>query len=163
MCSLRFENNLLTIKGVRFTSLSKKTPLSQLSFAFVSPALPLLLMTRTTRRLKNIKVQPLIFVYSFKRKSRQDIGMRTSFWLLIRKKNYMCTYFLLVMDLWFEIVHSVINFVHCKLTAGVKAQWSFLDKRTSFCASFVIFFDGCKISLNLDYQWIGDPWRGLVE
>jgi hypothetical protein len=42
MCSLRFENNLLTIEGVRFVSISKKTPLSKLSFAFVSPALPLL-------------------------------------------------------------------------------------------------------------------------
>jgi hypothetical protein len=42
MCSLRFENNLLTIEGVRFTSISKKTPLSKLSFAFLSLALPLL-------------------------------------------------------------------------------------------------------------------------
>jgi hypothetical protein len=41
MCSLRFENNLLTIEGVRFASISKKTPLS---FAFVSLALPLLLI-----------------------------------------------------------------------------------------------------------------------
>jgi hypothetical protein len=43
MCSLRFENNLLTIEGVRFASLAKKTPLSKLTFAFVSLALPLLL------------------------------------------------------------------------------------------------------------------------
>ncbi len=42
MCSLRFENNLLTIEGVHFASISKKTPLSKLSFAFVSLALPLL-------------------------------------------------------------------------------------------------------------------------
>jgi hypothetical protein len=42
MCSLRFENNLLTFEGVRFASMSKKTPLSKLSFAFVSLALPLL-------------------------------------------------------------------------------------------------------------------------
>jgi hypothetical protein len=42
MCSLRFENNLLTIEGVRFASISKKTPLSKLSFAFVLLALPLL-------------------------------------------------------------------------------------------------------------------------
>ncbi len=42
MCSLRFENNLLIIEGVRFASISKKTPLSKLSFAFVSLALPLL-------------------------------------------------------------------------------------------------------------------------
>ncbi len=42
MSSLRFENNLLTIEGVRFASISKKTPLSKLSFAFDSPALPLL-------------------------------------------------------------------------------------------------------------------------
>ena len=42
MCSLRFENNLLAIEGVRFASISKKTPLSKLSFAFVSLALPLL-------------------------------------------------------------------------------------------------------------------------
>jgi hypothetical protein len=45
MCSLRFENNLLTIEGVRFASISKKTPLSKLSFAFVSLALPLLVET----------------------------------------------------------------------------------------------------------------------
>jgi hypothetical protein len=42
MCSLRFKNNLLTIEGVRFASISKETPLSKLSFAFVSLALPLL-------------------------------------------------------------------------------------------------------------------------
>ncbi len=45
MCSLRFENNLLTFEGVRFASISKKTPLSKLSFAFVSLALPLLKKT----------------------------------------------------------------------------------------------------------------------
>ncbi len=45
MCSLRFENILLTIEGVRFASISKKTPLSKLSFAFVSLALPLLTKT----------------------------------------------------------------------------------------------------------------------
>ncbi len=45
MCSLRFENNLLTIEGVRFASISKKTPLSKLSFALVSLALPLLGIT----------------------------------------------------------------------------------------------------------------------
>ncbi len=44
MCSLRLENNLLTIEGVRFVSISKKTPLSKPSFAFVSLALPLLLV-----------------------------------------------------------------------------------------------------------------------
>ncbi len=44
MCSLRFENNLLTSEGVRFASISKKTPLSKLSFAFVSLPLPLLVM-----------------------------------------------------------------------------------------------------------------------
>jgi hypothetical protein len=42
MCSLRFENNFLTIEGVRFASISKKTLLSKLSFAFDSLALPLL-------------------------------------------------------------------------------------------------------------------------
>jgi hypothetical protein len=42
MCSLCFENNFLTIEGVRFASISKKTPLSKLSGAFVSLALPLL-------------------------------------------------------------------------------------------------------------------------
>ncbi len=45
MCSLRFENNLLSSEGVRFASLSKKTLLSKLSFAFVSLALPLLVST----------------------------------------------------------------------------------------------------------------------
>jgi hypothetical protein len=42
MCSLRFENNLFTIEGVHFASISKKTPLSKLSFASVLLALPLL-------------------------------------------------------------------------------------------------------------------------
>ncbi len=42
MCSLRFENNLFSSEGVRFASISKKTLLSKLSFAFVSLALPLL-------------------------------------------------------------------------------------------------------------------------
>ncbi len=42
MCSLRFENNLLSSEGVRFASISKKTLLSKLSFAFISLALPLL-------------------------------------------------------------------------------------------------------------------------
>ena len=50
MCSLRFENNLLTIEGVRFASISKKTPLSKLSFAFVSLALPLLVMYTESRQ-----------------------------------------------------------------------------------------------------------------
>ncbi len=43
MSSLRFENNLLSREGVRFASISKKTLLSKLSFAFVSLALPLLI------------------------------------------------------------------------------------------------------------------------
>jgi hypothetical protein len=42
-CSLRFENNLFTIEGVRFALIAKKTPLSKLSFAFVSLTLPFLL------------------------------------------------------------------------------------------------------------------------
>jgi hypothetical protein len=45
MCSLRFENNLLTVEDVRCASISKRTPLSKLSFAFVSLALPLLLLS----------------------------------------------------------------------------------------------------------------------
>jgi hypothetical protein len=45
MCSLRFENNLLSSEDVRFASISKKTLLSKLSFAFVSLALPLLAAT----------------------------------------------------------------------------------------------------------------------
>ncbi len=39
-------SNLLTFEGVCFASISKKTPLSKLSFAFVSLALPLLVRTR---------------------------------------------------------------------------------------------------------------------
>jgi hypothetical protein len=45
MCSLRFENNLLNIEGVCFTLISKKIPLSKLSFGFVSISLPLLPVT----------------------------------------------------------------------------------------------------------------------
>jgi hypothetical protein len=48
MCSLPFENNFITIEGVRFASISKKTPLSKLSFAFVSLALPLLVLQHKT-------------------------------------------------------------------------------------------------------------------
>jgi hypothetical protein len=40
--SLHFENNLLTINGVRFSSISEKTLLLKLSFAFISISLPLL-------------------------------------------------------------------------------------------------------------------------
>jgi hypothetical protein len=43
MCSLPLENSLLTSEGIRFASISKKTSLSKLSFAFDSLALPLLL------------------------------------------------------------------------------------------------------------------------
>jgi hypothetical protein len=50
MCSLRFENNFLTIEGVRFASISKKTPLSKLSFAFLLLALPLLMLSIFLRR-----------------------------------------------------------------------------------------------------------------
>ncbi len=46
MCSLHLKNNFLTIEGVRFASISKKTPLSKLSFAFVSLALPLLIVMK---------------------------------------------------------------------------------------------------------------------
>jgi hypothetical protein len=42
ICSLLFENNLLTIEGVCVASISKKTPLLKLSFAFISISLPLL-------------------------------------------------------------------------------------------------------------------------
>jgi hypothetical protein len=49
MCSLRLENNVLTIEGVRFASIWKKTPLSKLSFALVS--LALLLLDLTTERV----------------------------------------------------------------------------------------------------------------
>jgi hypothetical protein len=45
MCSLRFENNLLSSEGVRFASISKKTLFAKLSFAFVLLALPLLVHT----------------------------------------------------------------------------------------------------------------------
>jgi hypothetical protein len=40
MCLLCFKNNLLTIKGVHFALISKKTPLSKLLFAFVSISSP---------------------------------------------------------------------------------------------------------------------------
>jgi hypothetical protein len=42
MCLLRFENNLLTIEGVRFIWISKKAPLTKLWFIFVSILLPFL-------------------------------------------------------------------------------------------------------------------------
>jgi hypothetical protein len=51
MCSLCFKNNLLTIKAVRFALISKKTPLSKISFAFISLALPLLLRVRAASDL----------------------------------------------------------------------------------------------------------------
>ncbi len=54
MCSLRFENNLLSSEGVRFASISKKTLLSKLSFAFVSLALPLLNIILEDKSCKGI-------------------------------------------------------------------------------------------------------------
>jgi hypothetical protein len=54
MCSLRFENNLLTIEGVRFASISKKTPVSKLSFALVSLAFPLLKSTYSDREILHL-------------------------------------------------------------------------------------------------------------
>ncbi len=66
MCSLRFEINLFTIEGVRFASISKKTPLSKLLFAFVSLALPLLIrglgetdLGKKTRSKKSRDTVPL--------------------------------------------------------------------------------------------------------
>ncbi len=53
MCSLRVENNLLTVEVVRFASISKKTPLSKLSFASVSLALPLLDRTTSKAAITN--------------------------------------------------------------------------------------------------------------
>ncbi len=61
MCSLRFENNLLTFEGVRFASISKKTPLSKLSFAFVSLALPLLIPTWFLAPIDCLKIPALDF------------------------------------------------------------------------------------------------------
>ncbi len=54
MCSLRFENNLLTFEGVRFASISKKKLILKLSFAFVSLALPLLLVSTLYRLLHRL-------------------------------------------------------------------------------------------------------------
>jgi hypothetical protein len=49
MCSLHFENNLLSSEDVRLALISKKTLLSKFSFAFVLLALPLLAIhTKTT-------------------------------------------------------------------------------------------------------------------
>ncbi len=59
MCSLCFENNLLTIEGVRFASISKKTPISKLSFAFVSLALPLLTI------LWELRIMSEIWLYDY--------------------------------------------------------------------------------------------------
>jgi hypothetical protein len=65
MCSLRFENIFLSSEGVRFSSISKKTQLSKLSFAFVSLALPLLIgrdlclqPEKLQRNLQNPEVLP---------------------------------------------------------------------------------------------------------
>jgi hypothetical protein len=70
MCSLRFENNLLSSEGVHFASISKKALLSKLSFAFVSLALPLLVSRgdceseggKLTRLLSQLRprIRPLI-------------------------------------------------------------------------------------------------------
>jgi hypothetical protein len=40
MCSLRFESNFLTIEGVGFALILKKTPLSKLCFASVAITTP---------------------------------------------------------------------------------------------------------------------------
>jgi hypothetical protein len=57
MCSLCFENNLLSSEGVRFALISKKTLLTKLSFAFVSLALPLLDPTINLGQQRKIIIQ----------------------------------------------------------------------------------------------------------
>ncbi len=57
MCSLRFENNLLTVEAI-----SKKTPFSKLSFAFVLLALPLLIPTvgvKIGEKFRNLAWEPV--------------------------------------------------------------------------------------------------------
>ncbi len=61
MCSLRFENNLLTIECVRFASISNKTALSKLSFPFVSLALPLLYKNSISGEHTNFEKFPYCF------------------------------------------------------------------------------------------------------
>jgi len=56
MCLLRFENNLFTIEGLRFAWMLKKTSLSKLSFAFVSLALPLLVVTMAISKIDGSKI-----------------------------------------------------------------------------------------------------------
>ncbi len=65
MCSLRFENNLLTVEGVRFASISKKTPLLKLSFAFVSLALPLLFTSCSGGAYSNVTMSYILFIFLF--------------------------------------------------------------------------------------------------
>ncbi len=78
MCLLCFENNLLTIEGVRFASISKKTPLSKLSFAFVSLALPLL-------------IRAISLVRHFSEKLCWRVRYSTRPWLLQDSENWTLT------------------------------------------------------------------------
>jgi hypothetical protein len=56
MCSLHFENIFLSSEGVRFASISKKTLLSKLPFAFVSLALPLLHLSEQGSVLRELTI-----------------------------------------------------------------------------------------------------------
>ncbi len=82
MCSLRFENNLLTIEGVRFASISKKTPLSKLSFAFVSLALPLLVDTVAARKKVGAERCEYVFdVHTSRARKRLKVVLLLYHWL----------------------------------------------------------------------------------
>jgi hypothetical protein len=76
MCSLRFENNLLTIEGVRFASISKNTPLSKLSFAFVSLSLPLLESTNSATSASSLTLTTLNPKYNEMERRKLQVSRR---------------------------------------------------------------------------------------
>jgi hypothetical protein len=67
MCLLRFKNNFLTIKYVRFASILKKTPLLKLTFAFVSIWFPLLYKQLKICSCQENIIRKLIIVFQFLR------------------------------------------------------------------------------------------------
>ncbi len=129
MCLLRFENNLLTMEGVRFASISKKTPLSKLSFAFVSLALPLLANT-----------------------IRTGIWLAGAAWSSLTRFSSCCSEILHLAVTW------VANNIRIGLwLAG--APLSSLTRFSSCCSeSYIWLLRDWLITSELPYDWLTLPW-----
>jgi hypothetical protein len=163
MCSLRFENNLLTIEGVRFGSISKKTPFSKLSFAFVSLALPLLVWGYGPQTDKHLPQNPftgqffrwrhfampstrLIFL-------RSGLGIATGKVINEHTQRFPEDQLLgrggggmddAITRIWPRVGHSIYIRQICKLHAGLFSQSLQLDHiRRYKCTIFIVHTYEC--------------------